>query len=494
MTHDSLQETDSSYRRIVWLIIAGGLLLRVALALFTDNLSHPDENFQIFEQAHRVVFGYGLIPWEFRFSVRSWLTPGLVAGLLYPFKLLGFDNPNLYIPAIRIILGLFSLWLVYSAYQLGRKIAGARAGLYAAFFCAFWYEIAYFSIRPLSEVWATTFFIAALAISYQEKNIFRHILAAFLVVMTAALRIHYLPLLIIYFIYIIHRPELKTRGAVVASFIATVIGVGLLERATSGNFFTSYMNYIEMNRNFSFGGNLTPKFSPELILSLGYSSLFLHWILLLAGFIFLRKSLYLPLSAAIVLLVHSFVPLKEHLVSIRFIYLVIPALMITAGVLAENLMKRPGLLSRSGIPRITLILIFIGISATGLWGHLSFQQRVYPDGILGRNPSLQAYRYLSRSSNVSGVYDISEFWFQSGGYFYLHKNVPLYFESHPPASENYFTHVIAEGDLPTTSGLRLLKSYGTIKIYEWSDPDFQYQKDHNYTSHMYQPGIDDHIP
>ena len=109
MTRDTLQETDSSYRRIVWLIIAGGLLLRVALALFTDNLSHPDENFQIFEQAHRVVFGYGLIPWEFRFSVRSWLTPGLVAGLLYPFKLLGLDNPNLYIPAIRIILGLFSL-------------------------------------------------------------------------------------------------------------------------------------------------------------------------------------------------------------------------------------------------------------------------------------------------------------------------------------------------------------------------------------------------
>lgn len=466
----------------------------MALALFTDNLSHPDENFQIFEQAHRLVFGYGLIPWEFRYSVRSWLTPGLTALFLYPFKWLGWDNPNIYIPAIRVILGALSLWLVYAAYLLGRKIAGMKAGLIAAFFCAFWYEIAYFSIRPLSEVWATTFFLMALAISYRETGILRFMAAAVLLALTAALRIQYLPLVVFYFVHIIYGIEVRKAALAAVALVVTIIGAGALDALTLGEFYESYVNYIEINQHFSFGGAISPRFSPEFLLSLGRSSLYLHWVILAAAFWFLRRHWIIPLSAAMIIILHSFLPLKDHLVSIRFIYLAIPLIIISAGAIAANDVSRS---SNSGRPRgmsAIFIAIFLLVSAGGFLGLLPGESKVYRQGVLKKEPALKAYRYLSDAPNVVGIFDMSQFWFQSGGYFHLHKNIPIYFESNQPKSEDFVSHIITREPLPTTVGFRLVKSFESYQIYERIDRKFLYRKDLNYSPDMYQPGIDDRIP
>lgn len=485
---------DLTGKRILWAILSGGLILRLALALFTDNLSHPDENFQIFEQAHRLVFGYGLIPWEFRYSVRSWLTPGLTAFFLYPFKWLGWDSPNIYIPAIRIILGVLSLWLVYSAYLLGRKIAGMKAGLVAAFLCAFWYEIAYFSIRPLSEVWATTFFVAALAISYRESGVLRFVTAAFLLALTAALRIQYLPLVILYFIFIIYGIEIRKAALATLALVVTIVGAGALDAVTLGKFYESYVNYIEINQHFSFGGAISPRFSSEFFLSLGHSSLYLHWVILAAALWFLRRHWIIPLSVVIVILLHSFLPLKDHLVSIRFIYLAIPLLMVSAGVIAADFLNENRTVRRlKRLPTIA-IAVFVLTSAGGFWGLLPGESEVYRQGILTKEPTLQAYRYLSQIPNVVGIYDMSQFWFQSGGYFHLHKNVPIYFDSNQPKSEDYVSHVMTREPLPSNVGFRLVKSFGSYRLYERNDRRFPYRKDLHYSPDMYQPGIDDRLP
>src|SRR6185369_14224273 len=39
----------------------------------------PDEVYQSLEQAHRLVFGFGFLPWEFDVGARSWVFPGLLA-------------------------------------------------------------------------------------------------------------------------------------------------------------------------------------------------------------------------------------------------------------------------------------------------------------------------------------------------------------------------------------------------------------------------------
>ena len=48
-----------------WGILAVAALLRI-LAFNSFSAHHPDELIQYLEQAHRIVFGYGVVPWEFR--------------------------------------------------------------------------------------------------------------------------------------------------------------------------------------------------------------------------------------------------------------------------------------------------------------------------------------------------------------------------------------------------------------------------------------------
>src|SRR5262249_47794672 len=53
--------------------------LRLVPTVLVPSLNWGDEIFQSIEQAHRLVYGYGLVPWEFQLGMRSWLVPGFVA-------------------------------------------------------------------------------------------------------------------------------------------------------------------------------------------------------------------------------------------------------------------------------------------------------------------------------------------------------------------------------------------------------------------------------
>src|SRR5436190_1767625 len=61
----------------VVLLLAGGVL-RVVLAILHHGVIWPDETYQMTEAAHRVVFGYGIVPWEFQQGLRSWIGPGFL--------------------------------------------------------------------------------------------------------------------------------------------------------------------------------------------------------------------------------------------------------------------------------------------------------------------------------------------------------------------------------------------------------------------------------
>src|SRR5215470_12372338 len=69
--------------RTLLLLLALALLLRVVAIISFPSLHHPDENFQLFEQAHRIAFGYRVVPWEFREGIRSPVLPYLLAGLFW---------------------------------------------------------------------------------------------------------------------------------------------------------------------------------------------------------------------------------------------------------------------------------------------------------------------------------------------------------------------------------------------------------------------------
>jgi phosphatidylinositol glycan class B len=473
------------------LIITGAIIIRLVIAIASDNLNHPDENFQILEQAHRAVFGYGLIPWEFRYAARSWITPGFAVLALYPLKLLGWDNPNFYIPLIRVILAFTSVIIIISAYHLGKKMAGMRAGLWAAFFCGVWYEVIYFSIRPLSEVWAATLFIAALALSYKERSVTRQLLASFLACLAIAIRVHYLPLIIILLLFNIVYLNKKALAAFLISMAVSVTIIAAFEMMSWGRPLITHLNYYRLNQSFSMAPDASSIITCDYIIMLGYSSLFVSWLILMTGALFWKKTGFLLLSVLSVLLTHSLIPLKEYIISIRFVYVVIPMILIIGGISVAAISKKFQTSRSRKLFYGTVGAIILTISAAGAFDILPLQNSVYRHSIFYRDPCLKAYRYMNSQSNLVGIYDDADFWFSGGGYYYLHRNIPLYYGSNPPSSPDYISHIITREKLDPSSGFGLIKSFGDLFIYARKDKDFNYKVDSAYSPNMFQPGIDD---
>src|SRR4029077_13014106 len=105
-------------------LVAAGLVLLVLLAvgvrlvpiLVEPSINWWDEVFQSTEQAHRLVYGYGLVPWEFQLGARSWLLPGVIAGLLELARLIG-DGPDYYLPLIAAVFAGLAAAPVYCCFQ-----------------------------------------------------------------------------------------------------------------------------------------------------------------------------------------------------------------------------------------------------------------------------------------------------------------------------------------------------------------------------------------
>ena len=85
-------------------LIVLGVVLRLVPTVFVPSINWGDEIFQTVEPAHRLVFGYGLVPWEFQLGMRSWLLPGVIAGLMEAARIVG-DGPHYYLGAVAIGLG-----------------------------------------------------------------------------------------------------------------------------------------------------------------------------------------------------------------------------------------------------------------------------------------------------------------------------------------------------------------------------------------------------
>src|SRR5947208_15464666 len=74
-------------------LLAVAIGLRLYPVLVVPSINRWDEVFQVTEPAHRLVYGYGLVPWEFQLGMRSWLLPGAVAAIMQFSRLIG-EGPD----------------------------------------------------------------------------------------------------------------------------------------------------------------------------------------------------------------------------------------------------------------------------------------------------------------------------------------------------------------------------------------------------------------
>lgn len=181
-------------RTIITLSVLFGFLLRAGVGMI-PAYHHPDELFQYLEQAHRLVFGYGIVTWDMRYGIRSWVLPLLISGPMALGEILS-PGGTLYLLLPRLMLSAVSLSLIISSALLGQQISRLHAIL-AAFVTATWFDIVYFGPRVLTEAVSIAVFMpAALLLSQAETRSARRLAAAgFLLGLCGILRFQYLPAL-----------------------------------------------------------------------------------------------------------------------------------------------------------------------------------------------------------------------------------------------------------------------------------------------------------
>jgi hypothetical protein len=178
-------------RAVPFLVIAAVAIALRVVAFSPFAIHHPDEALQYLDQAHRLAFGTGLVPWEYRAGMRSWLVPLLLAGPMVLGKVLA-PGSMLYLVLARATAALIAFAPVIAAWAIGRRFSRPHA-LAAMAVIAIWYESVYFSVHVLTEPLAVAAFLSGVAIAPAETSRGRLIAGGALLMLAATLRIQYAP-------------------------------------------------------------------------------------------------------------------------------------------------------------------------------------------------------------------------------------------------------------------------------------------------------------
>ena len=464
-------------------VLALAFIARVAIALSGDFVLHPDEIMQYLEPAHRLVFGNGVTYWEYFYGMRSWLVPGLVAGVLKLFDIVGLGQPFWYVGGVKLVFCAISLLIPAGMYFFARWHFGETAARVALLMGAFWYELVGFAHKPMTEFVATALLMSLLALCVRPaSDKLRVVLtAALLAVLVAAIRVQYAPLALLvlglFFLRTGKRMQLALASAMV--FVA----VGVFDAITwDGGLFHSYVVNICVNLAL---GDLRAGESPAWQ--------FLYWLLIASmGLVALcvlalpdlRRYGFLLVLIALTLLIHSAQSHKEY----RFIFVVIPLwLLISADFVVWFASRASEGRSRMllGPTSLALAASFAAISLAGILNALPYQARVYKaysgeTGIVGflrnQDPVFAAYRYLASASGVSAVWQVDRPYFNLPGYYYLHREIPFYdadtghliFEDSKKIEVDEISasvsHIASADPATFVPGYSVEKTFGTIRI------------------------------
>jgi hypothetical protein len=334
----------ASHPLVCCLIVA--LIPRLFIALCLRTYYAPDEIFQYIEQAHRVVFHQGFVPWEFQVGLRSWLIPLLVA---VPMEIAHWFTPSP-LPGlllIRILCCIASLSIVWCATRWGQIYAGLKGAWLAGMLSAIWPDLWLMAPHPLEESFAAYVFLPAiyLTILHRRNAHTKHVLTAgFLLGLTFALREQLAPAIAITGIYLCGR---NTRHWLLAVGVAAlpVLLTGILDWLTWGEMFRSFWMNIYLNLTVGIAAHFFSS-DPAVYYPLNLLYVWL-WGAFVLAWLAWHGARRLPLAGVVALVIiveHSLISHKE----LRYIFPAIALLVPLAGLgLAHAL--QPGATWRNGL-------------------------------------------------------------------------------------------------------------------------------------------------
>jgi len=405
-------------RELVFILLAS-LTTKIAVIILLPNLYHADENFQLFEQGHRLAFGYGIKPWEFEDGIRSLVLPSVLSGI-FRFVSLVSDSPEVYIGVARGVLAFFSLLAVVAIYYYALTISRVHA-LVASAVLALWYEAVYFSIRPLTECVAATALICSACAGLLAVRSGRHrllMLSGFFASLAVMLRFHIGPGVFVLAIWIC-RLDVRHRWLpFILGGLPPLILFGASDWLAWGAPFSSFIKSFQINvldgKAKHFGVEPFYWFFTEA---------WRNWaacVPLFAALIAYKFREKLPwiLVGASIVLSHSLIAHKEY----RFIYPALMCFVIAAAIGSADVLQK----AIAVLPKRKKLLTALTLL---LWCTASAALALSPPFLRNWKRSrelVQAYYFLHTQKDMCGLLTYDTGWWDSGGYAHLHRNIPIY--------------------------------------------------------------------
>jgi GPI mannosyltransferase 3 len=436
------------------------VMLRLVPVLFVPSLDWPDEIFQTIEQAHRLVYGTGLVPWEFQLGVRSWLLPGTIAVIMEAARFAG-DGPDYYLPAIAIAFAALAAAPVACCFLWCRRWFGLPAACVGAAVVALAPDLVYLGARSLNEVVAAHVMVVALFV-IEPATRRRLVLGGALLGLALVLRVQLAPALVL----IAAWPLMRTRGqgasALILGGVSVALCAALLDWVTLGAPLASIWRYVIVNLydGVSSSNGIEPwSFYGTVMAGLWRAALAVPLVLAAIG----ARRMIVPLAAAALLvLAHMAIAHKEY----RFLYPAVLLVMISAGIGLARLVTWA---ETAATRRFAHAQAVCAVAALAYWSLVSYQVWNGPGFSILRHVAhdgLAADLFVAGDADVCGVgidYGPAGRHWIYGSYSYLHRAVPRYWPdgaANVAADSSAFNTLISTGPPSPNLGYTVQQCFG----------------------------------
>jgi phosphatidylinositol glycan class B len=444
-------------------LIVFGVLLRIGLALAFPRIHHADELFQYYEQAHRLAFGQGIVPWEYREGIRSWLLPGLLAGLMKAVSWVS-DDPSAYLGVSKTLWSVLSLSIPGVAFLWARRASGLTAALTAAFIATVWFELIYYAPTALTESIATSLLLVGCWLAWTAETTDRRrlIAAGVLFGLVFVFRFHLLPAILTAAV-VASRGDWRgrLRPMLLAALVPVLLCNGLLDWVTLGWPFQSVLKNFWINiveeKSRSFGVMPWGFYFEE------YARIWSWWLLPMGALIVMgaRGQPMLVAVPVAIILSHSFVAHKEY----RFVLPALPFLLILAALGTERLARRLSEMVPGPRWAPLVMLCAAWVLASGL---LSVSERWRPEWSRVA-PGIATASALHDREALCGLGLLTPWW-DLPGYTTLHRDVPVFWFGDDTRrfwrSARTFNYIMARPEqMPANTGFQLESCPSEICLY-----------------------------
>jgi GPI mannosyltransferase 3 len=446
-----------SSKRHAWLwfgLCVAIVLPRAYLAIHDQGILWSDEIFQTLEQGHRLAFGYGFVPWEFKDAARSWLLPGVIGGVMKLLAAVGVTSGAGLAIGVKLIFAALAVATFYPMLRMaeawGGVFAAALLGVVASVFPA---GLIYGS-RAMSEVASAPFltwglwllwpwgmgragkaaaYVTVPTLGGWSGGLRRLLIVGLLFGLATLVRYQNGILLPAILLIVLARRSFRAAALLAIGIVAVLLLGGLLDWVTWGKPFRSLIVYVRFNliegganqwgvasRGFFLRVMLSTNGPAVLILALGF----------LAG---LRRTWPVALPALLFFGVHSAIPHKE----LRFLYPVLPLFLLCAAVGLAVLVTKLPFSHRRQVAVTGALALALGAVFAARARNVSFAeigQDMPAFGFGGPTSRLvwrafdERNRLLKQAGSHADICGLAAptmnaYW--TGGYTYLHRPVPI---------------------------------------------------------------------